>query len=188
MRPARWLVCATLAACSSVAEEAAGSGVASRDPSHDGGLPATAADAGAETPGETLDAGAAPLDASARGDGGTLEPMDSATLPDASARTDSAAPDGERDAGEAVIDAADAPSFRAAILPILVDQCTACHQEAGIAFSLETYEAARPLAAQIAEQTSQRTMPVCNPGDSRCGLTNTDIALIAAWATGGAPE
>jgi hypothetical protein len=72
--------------------------------------------------------------------------------------------------------------------------CVTCHHPDGRAFSLMTYEAARPWAEAIKDEVRERRMPpwgaVKGFGDFRNdqGLTQEEIDLIAGWVDGGAPE
>ena len=77
----------------------------------------------------------------------------------------------------------------------LVNQrCISCHHEGGSAFSLTTYEQARPWAKAIKEEVNERRMPpwgaVKGFGEFRDdqGLTQEQIELINDWVEGGAPE
>jgi len=73
-------------------------------------------------------------------------------------------------------------------------RCVSCHHPGGRAFSLMTYEAARPWAEAIKDEVRERRMPpwgaVKGFGDFRNdqGLTQEEIDLIAGWVDGGAPE
>jgi hypothetical protein len=173
-----------LAACDAGVNRQSGGAANSVTPA-DGGGEASTLDSAQEVrdAGEALPVDEPPLDA----DDDAAEVADGAAPDGAAQAVDAGAPARE---DAAVLDAAaqPVPSFRADILPILIDQCLACHNETGIAFSLETYAAARAYADVMADVTSQRTMPVCSPGDARCGLTQDEIAAIGTWARGGAPE
>jgi hypothetical protein len=77
---------------------------------------------------------------------------------------------------------------------IVYQRCLSCHREEGKAFSLETYEEARPWAKAIQEEVLMRRMPPWgavkgfgNFAHDR-GLTQEEVNLIAEWAEGGAPE
>jgi mono/diheme cytochrome c family protein len=87
---------------------------------------------------------------------------------------------------------ADTPvTFARDIAPILFRQCAPCHRPDGAApFSLMTYDEARRRAGQIVEVTKSRYMPPWKPdagvefvGERR--LTDTDIAIIQRWVSGG---
>ncbi|HEY1339755.1 MAG TPA: hypothetical protein VGF59_19720 [Bryobacteraceae bacterium] len=73
-------------------------------------------------------------------------------------------------------------------------RCASCHREGGTAFSLMTYEEARPWAVAIKEEVQQRRMPpwgaVKGFGEFRNdqALTPEQIELIVSWASGGVPE
>lgn len=77
---------------------------------------------------------------------------------------------------------------------IVYQRCLSCHREAGQAFSLETYEQARPWAKAIQEEVLNRRMPpwgaVKGFGEFAHdqGLTQEEVNLIAEWVEGGAPE
>ena len=77
---------------------------------------------------------------------------------------------------------------------IVFAHCASCHRERGSAFSLMTYEDARPWAKAIKEETLNRRMPPWNAvkgfGEFRDdrGLTQDTLELIADWVEGGAPE
>jgi hypothetical protein len=77
---------------------------------------------------------------------------------------------------------------------IVYQRCLSCHRDEGAAFSLETYEEARPWAKAIQEEVLTRRMPPWgavkgfgNFAHDR-GLTQEEVNLIAEWAEGGAPE
>jgi hypothetical protein len=77
---------------------------------------------------------------------------------------------------------------------IVYQRCLTCHREEGKAFSLETYEVARPWAKAIQEEVLMRRMPPWGAvkgfgsfAHDR-GLTQEEVNLIAEWAEGGAPE
>ena len=72
--------------------------------------------------------------------------------------------------------------------------CASCHHEGGSAFSLMTYDEARPWAKAIKEEVLARRMPPWSAvkgfgsfQDDR-GLTSEDMELISDWVEGGAPE
>ena len=77
---------------------------------------------------------------------------------------------------------------------IIYARCASCHRQGGTAFSLMTYQQARPWAKSIEEETLERRMPpwgaVKGFGDFRNdqGLTQNDLELISDWVDGGAPE
>ena len=95
--------------------------------------------------------------------------------------------------------AAPAPTWEADVAPILMGSCVGCHTAGGLAFALDSYAAAGPMAAAVADATSAGRMPPwgaqetdeCTPpapwkDDLR--LTAEQIATIRAWADGGAPQ
>jgi mono/diheme cytochrome c family protein len=77
---------------------------------------------------------------------------------------------------------------------IVVKSCLGCHREGGKAFSLVTFDDARPWAKAIKEEVLNRRMPPWGAvkgfgsfeGDQ--GLSQDEISLIADWVEGGAPE
>jgi mono/diheme cytochrome c family protein len=77
---------------------------------------------------------------------------------------------------------------------LMISHCGSCHQPNGSAFSLMTYDDARPWAKAIGEEVLQRRMPpwggVKGFGDFRNdkGLTEEQLELIVDWEEGGAPE
>jgi hypothetical protein len=81
------------------------------------------------------------------------------------------------------------------IARIIQSRCVRCHNPDGLApMSLASYEEARPWARAIKEETLTRRMPQWQAargyGDFRNdpSLSPFEIALIAAWADGGAPR
>jgi hypothetical protein len=73
-------------------------------------------------------------------------------------------------------------------------RCLSCHRAGGAAFSLARYEEARPWAVAIKEEVLLRRMPPWNAvkgfgrfRDER-SLTQQELATIADWVEGGAPE
>lgn len=88
------------------------------------------------------------------------------------------------------------PTFAKDILPITQTQCAGCHTTGGIApFALDTYEAAKPMAAAMAASVAAKRMPPWL-ASADCGgpfvdarvLTAEQISLFDAWAKAGAPE
>ncbi len=85
-------------------------------------------------------------------------------------------------------------TFDREIIRLFDAHCNTCHREGGSAFSLATYQEARPWAKAIGEETLQRRMPpwgaVKGFGDFRNdqGLTPEQLELIVDWEEGGAPE
>lgn len=77
---------------------------------------------------------------------------------------------------------------------LVYQRCIGCHREGGAAFSLMTYQDARPWAEAIKEEVNERRMPpwgaVKGFGEFRDdrGLTQEQIELIDEWVEGGAPE
>ncbi len=77
---------------------------------------------------------------------------------------------------------------------LVYKRCAQCHREGGRAFSLITYQDARPWAKAIKEETLERRMPpwgaVKGFGEFRDdqGLSQEELELIAGWVEGGAPE
>src|SRR5579864_3454608 len=80
------------------------------------------------------------------------------------------------------------------IARIVYKRCASCHHEGGAAFSLMTYDEARPWAKAIKEEVLERRMPpweaVKGFGEFRedRGLTQEELETISAWVEGGAPE
>ncbi|MEW6320705.1 MAG: tetratricopeptide repeat protein [Acidobacteriota bacterium] len=91
---------------------------------------------------------------------------------------------------------AEAPvTFARDVAPILFDRCGICHRPGGAApFSLLTYEAVRPRAAQIAAVTESRYMPPWKvepgygPFVGQRPLSAQEIGILRRWADAGAPE
>ena len=88
------------------------------------------------------------------------------------------------------------PTFHRDVAPLVQAQCTGCHVAGGIApFALDTFEAARPMAAAMAQAVAARRMPPWLATQD-CGtpfvdarvLTDEQIAVFDAWAKAGAPE
>jgi hypothetical protein len=77
---------------------------------------------------------------------------------------------------------------------LMYARCASCHREGGSAFSLMTYQEARPWAKAIKEEALERRMPpwgaVKGFGDflDDQGLTQEQLELISDWVEGGAPE
>ncbi len=77
---------------------------------------------------------------------------------------------------------------------LVYKRCAMCHREGGSAFSLMTYEEARPWAKAIKEEALERRMPPWEAvkgfgefKDDR-GLTEEELETISDWVEGGAPE
>ncbi len=85
-------------------------------------------------------------------------------------------------------------TFDREIVRLLNARCNSCHREGGSAFSLMTYNDARPWAEAIKEEVLSRRMPpwgaIKGFGDFRNdqALTPEQVELIEGWADGGAPE
>jgi hypothetical protein len=85
-------------------------------------------------------------------------------------------------------------TFSKEISRLIYKRCATCHREAGSAFSLMTYEEARPWAKAIKEEVLERRMPpweaVKGFGEFRDdrGLTQEELETISSWVEGGAPE
>ncbi len=85
-------------------------------------------------------------------------------------------------------------TFSKEIVRMMDKRCVTCHKEGGAAFSLATYEAARPWAKAIKEEVDSRRMPPWQAvkGFSEFktdrGLTQEEIELVDDWVEGGAPE
>jgi hypothetical protein len=80
------------------------------------------------------------------------------------------------------------------IVRIVDARCISCHQNGGKAFSLATYEDARPWAQAMLEETLDRQMPPWGAvkgfgqfSNDR-GMTQDELDIIANWVDGGAPE
>jgi len=84
-------------------------------------------------------------------------------------------------------------TFSREISRLFYSRCVECHRLGGSAFSLVTYDEARPWAKAIEEEVLERRMPpwgaVKGFGDFRDdrGLTQEQLELIAEWVEGGAP-
>ncbi len=84
-------------------------------------------------------------------------------------------------------------TFSREISRLFYRRCVSCHREGGSAFSLATYEQARPWAMAIKEEVLSRRMPPWGAvkgfadyrGDQ--SLTQEQIEVIADWVEGGAP-
>ncbi len=85
-------------------------------------------------------------------------------------------------------------TFDREIVRLVNAHCISCHHEGGQAFSLATYQDARPWAKAIGEEVLERRMPpwgaVKGFGDFRDeqALTPEQLELIVDWEEGGAPE
>lgn len=85
-------------------------------------------------------------------------------------------------------------TFDREIVRIIYARCAICHREGGSAFSLTSYNEARPWAKAIQEEVLERRMPpwgaVKGFGDFRNdqALTPEQMELIGDWVEGGSPE
>jgi hypothetical protein len=85
-------------------------------------------------------------------------------------------------------------TFSKEISRLIYKRCATCHRDGGSAFSLTTYDQARPWAKAIKEEVLERRMPpweaVKGFGEFRedRGLTQEELETISAWVEGGAPE
>jgi hypothetical protein len=77
---------------------------------------------------------------------------------------------------------------------VVYQHCASCHHEGGTAFSLTSYEDARPWAKAIRDEVLNRRMPpwdaVKGIGEFRddTSLSVPEIDLVVGWVEGGAPE
>jgi len=77
---------------------------------------------------------------------------------------------------------------------VVMKRCAGCHRPEGRAFSLLTYEEARPWAKAIQEEVLRRRMPPWNAvkgfGEFRdeLALSGEEVHLLSDWVEGGAPE
>jgi mono/diheme cytochrome c family protein len=77
---------------------------------------------------------------------------------------------------------------------VVYARCASCHHTGGTAFTLMTYQAARPWAAAIKDAVLHRRMPpwgaVKGFGDFRNdqALTSEELQFVTSWSEGGAPE
>ena len=84
--------------------------------------------------------------------------------------------------------------FNKELVRILQRNCLSCHHAGGLAFSLATYDEARPWAKAIKEEVLEKRMPpwsaVKGYGDfsNAPTLTQRDVDLIVNWVEGGAPK
>src|SRR5882724_7640470 len=85
-------------------------------------------------------------------------------------------------------------TFSKEISRLFLHRCATCHRDGGTAFSLATWEQARPWAKAIKEEVLERRMPpwqaVKGFGEFRDdrGLTQEELETISSWVEGGAPE
>lgn len=88
------------------------------------------------------------------------------------------------------------PTYTRDVLPILQRRCQNCHRRDQVGpFSLETYEQARKRAGDIAAVAGDRSMPPWKPVSGigpklkhDPSLTPAEVAVLEAWAEGGAPR
>lgn len=81
------------------------------------------------------------------------------------------------------------------VLPMVMENCQACHTDPGLAVALDDYSVASQFANAMAARTDAREMPPWPP-DPSCGmplknerlLDDVEKAMFAAWAADGAPE
>jgi hypothetical protein len=77
---------------------------------------------------------------------------------------------------------------------IAYHRCASCHHDGGQAFSLMSYQVARPWAKAIKEEVLERRMPpfaaVKGFGEVKDedALTQEELHIIADWVEGGSPE
>jgi hypothetical protein len=77
---------------------------------------------------------------------------------------------------------------------IVYKRCGSCHHDGASAFSLMTYQDARPWAKAVKEEVLERRMPpfaaIKGFGEVReeDALTQEELHLIADWVEGGSPE
>src|SRR3954469_7846226 len=88
-----------------------------------------------------------------------------------------------------------APTFQKDVLPILQKNCQGCHRPGEIGpMPLLTYEGTRPYARAIKTAVTSRQMPpwFADPSYGHFanakGLTDAEIATLAAWSDQGALE
>jgi hypothetical protein len=77
---------------------------------------------------------------------------------------------------------------------IVYKRCASCHREGGAAFSLMSYEDARPWAKAIREEVLERRMPPWGAVEGirayrdDPSMTPIEVESIVMWVEGGAPE
>lgn len=77
---------------------------------------------------------------------------------------------------------------------IIYKRCASCHRESGAAFSLMTYDEARPWAKAIRDEVLERRMPPWGAVEgirayrNDPSLTAIEVEMIVSWVEGGAPE
>src|SRR5512133_469520 len=87
------------------------------------------------------------------------------------------------------------PTFTASIAPILYANCVTCHRPGEVApFPLISYEDVAKRGKLIAKVTGTRYMPPWHAAHGyeefvgERGLTDAQIAIIAAWVSNGMPR
>jgi mono/diheme cytochrome c family protein len=89
---------------------------------------------------------------------------------------------------------AGAVTFHRDVEPILQRHCQTCHRPGEVGpFSLMTFQQSKKWADDIKEYTRSRQMPPWLPADGPAfrgerKLSDAEIATLAAWADGGAPQ
>jgi len=77
---------------------------------------------------------------------------------------------------------------------IVYKRCANCHHEGGTAFSLMTYDDARPWAKAIRDEILERRMPPWGAVEGirayrdDPSLTPLEVEMLVSWVEGGAPE
>jgi hypothetical protein len=77
---------------------------------------------------------------------------------------------------------------------IVYKRCASCHHEGGAAFSLMTYDDARPWAKAMRDEVLERRMPPWGAVEGirayrdNPSLTPIEVEMIVSWVEGGAPE
>lgn len=77
---------------------------------------------------------------------------------------------------------------------IVYKRCASCHHDGGAAFSLMTYDEARPWAKAIREEVLERRMPPWGAVEGirayrdDPSLTPLEVEMLVGWVEGGAPE
>lgn len=101
----------------------------------------------------------------------------------------------ELDAGPVKPDASvDQPTtsltYHTDMLPLFETHCLPCHDAGGAGpFSIRHYPSVYAYRFSIRGATRVREMPPCDTiAAAECGLTDDEIARIADWVVGGAPE
>ncbi len=97
-------------------------------------------------------------------------------------------------AGADTAKATGAVTFHRDVEPILQENCQQCHRPNEIGpFSLMTYQQAANWSSDIKDYTQSRKMPPWKPVEgvpfhNERHMSDKDLATLAAWAAGGAPE